>query len=48
MQFLTSREELRALYKSPGDGAVRKELRALDAHCEGLHCQEPVRADWLV
>jgi len=32
MDFITSREGLRAHYKQPGDGAVRKELPTLDAH----------------
>lgn len=32
MDFITSREDLRTLYKQPGDGAIRKELPALDAH----------------
>jgi PPOX class probable FMN-dependent enzyme len=41
MQFLTSRDELRTLYKSPGDGAVRKELRALDAHSKGFIAKSP-------
>ena len=41
MQFLTSRDELRALYKSPGDGAVRKELKALDAHSQGFIAKSP-------
>lgn len=32
MEFITSREGLRAHYKQASDGAVRKELPALDAH----------------
>lgn len=32
MDFITSREGLRAHYKQASDGAVRKELPALDAH----------------
>ena len=32
MDFIENRAELRALYRSPGDGAVRKELKKLDAH----------------
>jgi uncharacterized protein len=32
MDFITSREGLRAHYRQPGDGALRKELPALDAH----------------
>ena len=41
MQFLTNRDELRTLYKSPGDGAVRKELRALDPHSKGFLAKSP-------
>jgi PPOX class probable FMN-dependent enzyme len=41
MQFLSSRDELRALYKQPGDGAVRKELKALDHHCKGFMARSP-------
>src|SRR6187399_1224378 len=41
MQFLTSRDELRALYKQPGDNAVRKELKALDHHCKGFVARSP-------
>ncbi len=29
MEFIETREELRTVYKQPGDGAVRKELKAL-------------------
>lgn len=32
MEFITSRDGLRAHYKQASDGAVRKELPALDAH----------------
>ena len=41
MQFLNSCDELRTLYKSPGDGAVRKELRALDPHSKGFLAKSP-------
>jgi uncharacterized protein len=41
MQFLSSRDELRALYKQPGDNAVRKELKALDHHCKGFLARSP-------
>ena len=41
MQFLTSREELRALYKQPDDAPSRKELRALDAHSKGFLPSSP-------
>jgi uncharacterized protein len=33
MDFIASRDELRRHYKAPADGPIRKELRALDAHC---------------
>ncbi|MBA3446260.1 MAG: pyridoxamine 5'-phosphate oxidase family protein [Pseudaminobacter sp.] len=36
MRFITTQEELRTLYKSPGDGAVRKELKRLDGHCRSF------------
>jgi PPOX class probable FMN-dependent enzyme len=41
MQFLTSSDQLRALYKSPGDNAVRKELKALDPHARGFIAKSP-------
>ncbi|EHK58538.1 pyridoxamine 5'-phosphate oxidase family protein [Allomesorhizobium alhagi] len=41
MQFIKSREELRTLYKSPGDGAVRKELPRLDGHCRSFIAKSP-------
>jgi PPOX class probable FMN-dependent enzyme len=41
MQFIEDREELRALYKSPGDGAVRKELPRLDGHCRSFIAKSP-------
>jgi PPOX class probable FMN-dependent enzyme len=41
MQFIESREELRALYKSPGDNAVRKELPRLDGHCRSFIANSP-------
>ncbi|WP_394888176.1 pyridoxamine 5'-phosphate oxidase family protein [Mesorhizobium sp. AaZ16] len=41
MQFIENREELRALYKSPGDGAVRKELPRLDGHCRSFIAKSP-------
>jgi PPOX class probable FMN-dependent enzyme len=41
MQFIEDREELRALYKSPGDGAVRKELPQLDGHCRSFIAKSP-------
>jgi uncharacterized protein len=41
MQFLNSRDELRALYKQAGDNAVRKELKALDHHSKGFLARSP-------
>jgi PPOX class probable FMN-dependent enzyme len=41
MQFIGNHEELRALYKSPGDGAVRKELPRLDGHCRSFIAKSP-------
>jgi len=41
MQFLSSRDELRAVYKQPSDNAVRKELEALDHHCKGFLARSP-------
>src|SRR5690348_4645763 len=41
MDFLTNREELRAHYRQPGDGAVRKEMRALDQHAKGFLKRSP-------
>ena len=41
MQFLSSRDELRAVYKQPGDNAVRKVLEALDHHCKGFLARSP-------
>lgn len=41
MEFVSTREELRSVYKQPGDGAVRKELKALDFHCRGFISKSP-------
>ena len=41
MQFLSTREELRSLYKEPGDGAVRKVLPRLDSHCRSFISRSP-------
>ena len=41
MEFLTSREELRRLYRTPGDSAVRKELKTLDGHCRSFIGNSP-------
>lgn len=41
MQFISTREELRSLYKEPGDGAVRKVLPRLDSHCRSFISRSP-------
>jgi uncharacterized protein len=41
MEFVTSRDALRGLYRQPGDGAVRKEMRALDTHAKGFLKRSP-------
>ena len=41
MEFITTREALRSHYKTPGDSAVRKELRALDGHCRSFIARSP-------
>lgn len=41
MDFITSRHELRTLYKQPGDNALRKEQPGLDAHCRGFIARSP-------
>jgi uncharacterized protein len=41
MEFVTSRDTLRGLYRQPGDGAVRKEMRALDVHAKGFLKRSP-------
>jgi PPOX class probable FMN-dependent enzyme len=43
MEFVTSRDELRAVYKTPKptDGSIRKELKALDGHCRSFIGKSP-------
>ncbi len=41
MKFISTREELRSLYKEPGDGAVRKVLPRLDSHCRSFISRSP-------
>ena len=43
MEFVTSRDELRAIYKTPRptDGSIRKELKALDGHCRSFIGKSP-------
>ena len=41
MDFIESHEALRRIYKQPGDKAVRKELKGLDAHCRSFIAHSP-------
>ncbi|TGS36086.1 pyridoxamine 5'-phosphate oxidase family protein, partial [bacterium M00.F.Ca.ET.180.01.1.1] len=43
MEFLTTRDELRTIYKTPRptDGSIRKELKALDGHCRSFIGKSP-------
>ncbi len=41
MDFITSSEQLRQHYRQPGDGAVRKELKALDHHAKSFIARSP-------
>ena len=41
MDFVTSREALRTIYKTPAENAVRKELRRLDDHCRRFIAKSP-------
>lgn len=41
MEYIDNRETLRQHYRSPGDGAVRKELRHLDHHAKGFLARSP-------
>lgn len=41
MQFITSREELRSIYKPASEGSLRKELKALDSHCVSFIGRSP-------
>lgn len=41
MDFITTREQLRSIYKAPGGNAVRKELRGLDGHCRNFIAHSP-------
>lgn len=43
MDYISSREELRAIYKTPGSGdvSVRKELGRLDDHCRSFIARSP-------
>ena len=41
MEYIKNRAELRALYREPGEGAVRKELRRLDGHARNFLDRSP-------
>jgi len=41
MRYITSKDELRAVYRQPGENAVRKELKALDHHCRSFIARSP-------
>ncbi|ESY78415.1 flavin-nucleotide-binding protein [Mesorhizobium sp. LNHC221B00] len=43
MEFVSTREELRTIYKTPRptDGSIRKELKALDGHCRSFIGKSP-------
>lgn len=41
MEFIESHEALRALYKAPGERAVQKELRVIDAHSRNFIARSP-------
>jgi PPOX class probable FMN-dependent enzyme len=43
MEFVTTHDELRTIYKTPRptDGSIRKELKALDGHCRSFIGKSP-------
>lgn len=43
MDFISTHEELRTVYKTPEPtaGSIRKELKALDGHCRGFIARSP-------
>lgn len=41
MKYIETREELRACYKEAGEGALRKEMRSLDAHARNFLSKSP-------
>lgn len=41
MQFITSRDELRSVYKPASEGSLRKELKALDSHAASFIGRSP-------
>ncbi|MER8748195.1 pyridoxamine 5'-phosphate oxidase family protein [Mesorhizobium sp. M1050] len=43
MEFVTTRDELRTIYKTPRptDGSIRKEMKALDGHCRSFIGKSP-------
>ena len=42
MRTITTRDELRTLYKTPGERAASKEIAALDHHCRKLIAASPI------
>lgn len=41
MDFITTHEELRKIYKPANDGSIRKELKKLDHHCRAFIARSP-------
>jgi PPOX class probable FMN-dependent enzyme len=41
MHFITSRDELRRVYKPASENSLRKELKALDGHCVSFVARSP-------
>ena len=41
MDYVTTRDELRTIYKEPGSAPLRKEMRALDKHCRNFIAHSP-------
>jgi PPOX class probable FMN-dependent enzyme len=43
LDFITSHDELRTIYKTPRpeDGSIRKELKTLDGHCKSFIARSP-------
>jgi predicted pyridoxine 5'-phosphate oxidase superfamily flavin-nucleotide-binding protein len=41
MEFVSTPEALRSLYKEPSEGSLRKELKRLDGHCRSFIARSP-------
>jgi PPOX class probable FMN-dependent enzyme len=41
LDFITTHEELRGIYKPAGDSSLRKELKRLDGHCRAFIARSP-------